>query len=145
MRWPGEAWQYKVKLSEQAVKVSNPGIQQVRRYLTDREFVADMIYDEERGVPEGGTMVDPKDHTRSKRLPPAQPWTDLLVPVFREGRLVYQAPPLVEVRARTLDQLARFHAGIKRFVNPHQYPVGLEDGLLDLKTRLILKIRGRAA
>ena len=32
IRKPGEAWQYKVKLSEQVIKTSIPGILQVRRY-----------------------------------------------------------------------------------------------------------------
>jgi nicotinate phosphoribosyltransferase len=145
VRSPGEAWQYKVKLSEQALKISNPGIQQVRRYRDDGGFVADMIYDEEGGVPVGGTMVDPKDLTRRKKLPAALQWTDLLAPVFRAGRLVYEPPALPDVRAHTLQQLAAFHAGVKRFVNPHQYPVGLEGGLFDLKTQLILRIRGLAA
>jgi nicotinate phosphoribosyltransferase len=31
---------------------------------------------------------------------------------------------------------------VKRFVNPHQYPVGLERGLHELKTRLVLAARG---
>jgi nicotinate phosphoribosyltransferase len=35
-----------------------------------------------------------------------------------------------------------FHAGVKRLVNPHQYPVGLELGLHDVKTKLILEARG---
>ncbi|HSK80177.1 MAG TPA: hypothetical protein VLQ45_27230, partial [Thermoanaerobaculia bacterium] len=68
--------------------------------------------------------------------------TDLLVPVFRQGAQVYDPPPLAEVRQRTQDQLAPFHGGIKRFVNPHQYPVGLELQYYDLKMRLILEARG---
>ncbi len=42
---------------------------------------------------------------------------------------------------RTGPQLASFHSGVKRFVNPHRYPVGLERGLQDLKLRLILEAR----
>jgi nicotinate phosphoribosyltransferase len=38
--------------------------------------------------------------------------------------------------------LATFHGGIKRFANPHQYPVGLEQGLYQRKTDLILRARG---
>ena len=34
-----------------------------------------------------------------------------------------------------------FNAGVKRLVNPHQYPVGLERKLHDLKTELVLKAR----
>ena len=46
--------------------------------------------------------------------------------------------------AGAAEQLAGFHAGVKRFVNPHQYPVGLEQRLSDLKTRLVLRARGSA-
>jgi nicotinate phosphoribosyltransferase len=37
------------------------------------------------------------------------------------------------------------HPGIKRFANPHQYPVGLEASLHDVKTRLVLAARGEAS
>jgi nicotinate phosphoribosyltransferase len=127
------------------VKVSNPGIQQVRRYADADGFVADAIYDEELGISGASFMVDPRDATRRRRLPAGREWTDLLVPVARQGRTVYAPPALADVRRHAQDQLARFHAGVKRFLNPHAYPVGLEGRLHDLKTRLVLKHRGLAA
>ncbi|MFL6291892.1 MAG: nicotinate phosphoribosyltransferase [Thermoanaerobaculia bacterium] len=142
VREPGEPWKYKVKLSEQAVKITTPGIQQVRRFSADGGFIADMIFDEELGAPATPTIVDPGDLTRRKEIPADTPYTDLLVPVFRQGRRVYDPPPLKEVRQRAADQLAGFHGGVKRFANPHQYPAGLERGLFDLKTHLILQARG---
>ena len=51
-RRPGRPWQHQVKLSEQAVKTSTPGILQVRRYCRRRRASsADVIYDEETGLP----------------------------------------------------------------------------------------------
>ena len=47
-----------------------------------------------------------------------------------------------EIMSTLGTQLAMFHAGVKRFANPHQYPVGLELGLHERKTKLILKARG---
>jgi nicotinate phosphoribosyltransferase len=142
VREPGEDWEYRLKLSEQAVKTTNPGIQQVRRFTLNGEAIGDMIYDEPTGIPDEPVMVDPLDLTRRKTIPAGAEHTDLLVPVFRQGARVYDPPPLAEIRQRTKDQLARFHGGIKRFVNPHQYPVGLELQYYDLKTRLILEARG---
>ena len=135
-------WNYKVKLSEQTAKISNPGIHQVRRFRSDKEFIADGIYDVEHGAPENFTVVDPLDPTRRKHLAPGTAYEDLLVPVFKRGQQVYQLPALAEIRRRAQSQLAMFHPGVKRFVNPHQYPVGLELGLHDLKTELILRARG---
>ena len=136
------AWEHKVKLSEQTAKISTPGIQQVRRFRSEREFLADAIYDTDRGAPREFTIVDPLDPTRRKRLEPDTPFEDLLVPVFRLGELVYSPPALAEIRRRAQAQLAMFHAGVKRTINPHQYPVGLELGLHELKTELVLRARG---
>ena len=135
-------WEYKVKLSEQAVKVSTPGILQVRRYRLGNESIADVIFDEERPIRGDCAMIDPLDPTRRRIIPAGTASEDLLVPVFRAGRRVWQPPPIEEVRRRAQSQLAAFHAGIKRFLNPHQYPVGLEAGLHNMKTELILKARG---
>jgi nicotinate phosphoribosyltransferase len=140
-RRPGEPWKHRLKLSEQAAKVSIPGLLQVRRFEGPEGHVADAIWDELTGIPEEPVIVDPLDHTRRREMEGA-PHQDLLLPVYRGGKLVYQRPPLEAVRARTLSELAKLHKGIKRFVNPHQYPVGLEKRLFDLRTRLVLEARG---
>jgi len=135
-------WHDRVKRSEQAAKSSTPGILQVRRFISGGEAIGDAIYDV-RHVPEGQwIIVDPADITRRKTLPADAQTAELLVPVFRGGRLVAQLPPLDQVRARTAEQLALFHPGIKRLVNPHQYPAGLEHSLFERKTKVLLQMRG---
>jgi nicotinate phosphoribosyltransferase len=136
------AWRYSIKLSEQPIKVSNPGIQQVRRFRLGNEFIGDMIYNEGAPMKSDRVIVDPVNMSRSKKMPTEATTEDLLVPVFKQGALVYQKPKIEELRQRTLAQLDSFHAGIKRFLNPHEYPVGLEAGLHQLKNELILKARG---
>jgi nicotinate phosphoribosyltransferase len=144
IRERGGQWRRCVKLSEQAAKSSTPGILQVRRYENDIECIGDMIYDVEIGCGDPGSplIVDPHDDTRRKRIAAGARHADLLVPVFRQGRLVYDQPELFAVRERTLRQLDRFSASIKRFDNPHEYPAGLESRLHDLRKRLILEARG---
>jgi nicotinate phosphoribosyltransferase len=135
-------WQPKVKLSEQAIKSTTPGMLAARRYFVDGEPTGDMIYDLLAPPDDDPTIVDPLDQTRRKPLPDETQCEELLVPVMRGGRTVYVTPPLPETRRRAAEQLAMFHAGVKRFVNPHQYPVGLERGLFERKTQLILRARG---
>jgi nicotinate phosphoribosyltransferase len=96
----------------------------------------------DQGLPEEAVLVDPVDPTRLKRIPPEARATDLLEPVVRAGRPVRETPPLDAARARAADQLARLHPGITRFVNPHEYPVGLSAELHELKMRLVLDARG---
>ncbi len=139
-RRPGEPWKHRLKLSEQAAKVSVPGRLQVRRFEGPEGHAADAIWDELTGIAEEPVIVDPLDHTRRRQLW-AGPREDLLRPIFRRGQLVYERPPLDAIRERTLRELSRLHRGIKRFVNPHQYPVGLEERLFDLRTRLVLEAR----
>jgi len=143
---PGD-WEHKIKLSEQLPKTSVPGILQVRRFRAGGEFRADMIFDELTFAPVDGldtTIVDPMDATRRKTIRQDLVHEDLLVPVFRDGRCVYDPPTLEAVRQRVQDQLAAFHPGVKRSVNPHQYPVGLEKGLFELRQQMILEERGVA-
>lgn len=141
IRKPDGAWVHKIKLSEQAVKVTNPGILQVRRFRNAREFTGDAIYDECLPPPPRATIVDPADPTRRKNFPPRGQYEDLLVPLLRRGKLVYRPPSLESIRARVQSQLAMLHGGIKRLDNPHQYPAGLELTLHELKTELVLRAR----
>ena len=142
VREPGGKWEHKVKLSEQAVKTSTPGIQQVRRFLAaDGQNIADVIYDLDQPIHGACQMVDPLDMTRRKIISDSVPYHDLLIPIFRNGEPVYQAPSASEARAFAQKELNAFHSGVKRFINPHQYPVGLEQSLHALRTELILRNR----
>jgi len=145
VRRPDGTWQHKIKLSEQAAKVTNPGVLNVRRFRKGTEFIGDAIYDETRPMPPKILIVDPTDATRRKHFTSATKHEDLLVPVFRKGKLVYKAPSLAESRERAKEQLAMLHPGIKRLDNPHQYPAGLELGLHEFKTKLILQAKGETA
>ena len=135
-------WESKLKLSEQTIKINIPGIQQVRRFYKNGLMAADMIYDLEIGYSEEPTIVEPNDPTKSKKIKTAQfESEDLLVPIFKDGRLVYKSPGLPEIRSRVSDEIGKLHAGIKRFVNPHVYVVGLEQNLYEKRLRLILEQR----
>ena len=136
-------WHPKLKLSEQTAKVSTPGVQQVRRYYhPDGTADGDAIIDELTGVPPGDVaIVDPADPLRHKAFAADARHDDLLVPVFRGGTRVYYVPPLAASRQRTADQLALFHPTTKRLVNPHPYPVGLEQSLHERKLELVAEMR----
>jgi len=144
VRRGGGGWVHRVKVSEHSAKTSVPGILQVRRFRSAERYLADCIHDELGGVPGRPTIVDPLDPTRRREIPEGAAFEDLLVPVFRGGRRVHELPPLAACRARALEELRRLPAGAKRFVNPHPYPVGLERGLFELRTRLILEARRRS-
>jgi len=137
-------WIPKLKLSEQAVKISTPGLLQVKRFQNADGLVADMIYDENHPPSGESTMIDPFDPTRRRRLSPDLHSADLLEPVMHHGRCTSSDPELADIQAFARQQQRSLHHGVKRFINPHHYPVGLEQQLYETKTNLILKQRGFA-
>jgi nicotinate phosphoribosyltransferase len=134
-----------MKVSDQPSKTTNPGILRVRRYRgAAGESIADAIYSQTEDLSSGVTIIDPMDATKRRRLDAGMPYEELLVPVFRGGRRVYNPPPLEAIRARTATQLATFHEGHKRLKNPHLYPVGLSQELHERKSAMIRSLRGQA-
>src|SRR5262249_38499186 len=133
-----------VRWRKQPEELRPAGCNQVRRFKTGTVFIGAGIWYWEGGPRGNFTIIDPLDPTRRKRVPADAAHEDLLVPIFRGGRLVYRLPALAEIRERTQTQLAGFHTGIKSFGNPHQNPVGLEAGLTAPPTRLILEARGES-
>ena len=134
-------WEPKVKVSQQSLKINVPGIHTIKRYFSNGKAVADMIYLEGQEIdPKGVVIIDPNDATRRKRLMPAfYKEEDLLKPIFKQGELVYQLPSLAAIRERSNLQLEAFDKTHKRLINPHTYPVGLEENLHHLRMELVLK------
>ncbi len=141
---PGEDdWIPRIKISEQTAKVTTPGVLGVRRYRRpDGSLAGDMVYDVHTVLGPEATMVDPADSTRRKTFSADQTYEELLVPVFEQGRRVYEVPSLSDSRDRAMKAVDELDSTTKRFLNPHVYPVGLERGLNDLRTSLVLKARG---
>lgn len=134
-------WKYKLKLSEQLAKVSTPGRLQVRRYSKNGQFVGDIIYDISLGLEGPKGALDPFDPTKPVVITEGAVGVDLLIPIFRQGTLVYTPPCLPAIQQHAKEELKKLPVGMKRFLNPHVYPVGMEKALYDLKVRLIKKIR----
>jgi nicotinate phosphoribosyltransferase len=136
-------WQYRIKLSEQSIKVSNPGILQVRRFENEAEFTGDMIYNTQspKTLGQDVTIVDPADPLRRKSFGTESKFVDLLEGVFRGGERIAEVPTLQSIRQRTQAQLAKTPVWTKRFDNPHLYPVGLELSLREMKESMIQAAR----
>ncbi len=126
IRVRGEDWKFRVKLSEQAIKVSNPGVLNTFRMSRDGQPIGDVIYSEEglasttRFIPFRG-IETPFSKNEG---------TDLLIPIFRKGNKIYDAPSLSETRRYGREQLALFQ-------QLDNYPVGLESALHHTKIKII--------
>jgi nicotinate phosphoribosyltransferase len=105
-------------------------------WAEDGRALADVIYDELLGVESPVQFVPLADDVRHRQLD-ATTQTDLLVPVFRAGRLVYAAPLPPAARAHAAAQLRAFDEAVLRLDQPQPYLVGIERRLHDLRCSLI--------
>jgi nicotinate phosphoribosyltransferase len=140
-RRAGGEWQYRIKLSEESAKVSVPGSLQVRRFhQPDGRFMADAIYETDHGVSEPCEIVDVETENKTT-IPRDTPYSDLLVPVFRAGKVVYEAPSIEMSRGHLRKQLSCAPPGILQLNDPTGYKVGLERSLYELRSSLIARAK----
>jgi nicotinate phosphoribosyltransferase len=85
------------------------------------------------------TLHHPTEHTVYRKLgqDEIKEIEPLLVDVLDEGKLVYDLPPIEEMRQRRQADVGRLDPGVKRLINPHVYHVSLTERLWDLKQELI--------
>lgn len=136
----------KIKISENAVKVTNPSFKSVWR-LFDNESgkaVADVLtlHDEVIDDTKPYEIFDPV-HTYKRKTVTNFTAKRLLVPVFVKGECVYESPALPEMQAYCKAQLETIWEEVKRFENPQTYYVDLSEKLWDLKYEM-LKNKGGA-
>ena len=112
----GADWQFKMKLSEKCQKISLPGILQVRRLQNEGQYTQDIVYCENHPLDEMGN--------------------DLLVPIFRGGKKVYQSPSLKDIKNYAQDECAKFHPSIRKLENPENYTVALDTYFKNLRHNL---------
>src|SRR6266516_7864028 len=137
MRPPGEQWRYRIKLSDEPAKTSCPGLLQVRRFhQPDGRFVADAIYEVDHAMSKPCTIVE-LETEKKRQIPAETDYSDLLVPIFRKGELVYQAPENGVSREHMRTQLSCAPSEILRLTDPTPYKIGLERSLHELRSTLI--------
>ncbi|SDH60063.1 nicotinate phosphoribosyltransferase [Desulfosporosinus hippei] len=132
----------RLKVSENIAKITNPGIKKVVRFY-DRagKTMADLIALEDEVFEEGKalTIFDPIQTWKRKTLTNFRT-RELLVPIFRDGKRVYDLPKLKDIQLYAHKELETFWDEVKRLTNPHNYIVDLSANLFELKQQLLLTI-----
>jgi nicotinate phosphoribosyltransferase len=144
IRRPGGEWQYRIKLSEESAKTSVPGSLQVRRFQhPDGRFIADAIYEAHHGVSDPCEIVDIETKEKTN-IPRNTRSSDLLVPIFRAGQVVYDGPGIEKSREHLRKQLSCAPPEILQLNDAVPYKIGLERSLCELRSELIARTKERA-
>ena len=133
-------WEYCLKLSEERIKISTPGIQQVRRFFKNNVMVADGIYDINQECNKNMTIIAIDDPLKKFKASEGEYETeDMLKPIFRHGKCVYDCPSIHDIRKRTLNEMKILDQETLKLKHSDSYFVGLEENLNHLKEQLVKK------
>lgn len=134
----------KIKISENPVKVTNPGYKKIFR-IYDKEtnkIKADLICLDYEEIEESKdlTIFHPVDTWKKMTLKAGEYYTkELLEAVFIKGECVHKTREVLEIKEyceKQKDSLWKQH---RRLINPHILPVDLSLDLYNLKKNLINK------
>ena len=130
----------KIKISENVGKITNPHYKRLYRFYgkDTNKAIADYmtVYDEVVDDSQDLEIFDPDATWKTKTVFNFEA-KELQVPIFKDGKLVYQMPTLDEIRTYCLSEVDRLWDEIKRFDNPQTYYVDLSQKLWDIKYGLL--------
>lgn len=134
----------KIKVSNSHEKTTNPGVKKIVRIFKDGMAQADLI------------CLENETFDTSKPLTifhPEQTWKkttfvdyeikELMVPVFKDGKLVYDKPSLKQICDNEDENIKEFFPEYRRVINTQEYKVDLSQNLWNLKTELLNKAHGQ--
>ncbi len=132
----------KIKVSENIEKVTNPGNKTIFRLYNkvtgkikaDLIALADEVYDEHQDL-----MIFDPVATWKKTYLKADSYTvrELLIPVIKEGKVVYTSPAVMDIRDYCAQELNTLWDESRRLDNPQEVHVDLSLPLWTLKNKLL--------
>ena len=128
----------KIKVSNSHEKTTNPGVKKIVRIFKDGMAQADLICleDETFDTSKPLTIFHP-EQTWKKTTFTDYELKELMVPIFKDGKLVYDMPTLKEICDREDKTIDSFFPEYRRVVNTQEYKVDLSQKLWDLKHKLL--------
>lgn len=132
----------KIKLSENPVKITNPGNKTVYRIYDkeSRKIRADLIAlaDEKLSQDISLLLFDPiSTWKKTSLMPGTYTMKELLVPIFQNGQCVYESPSVLEIQEYCKKEISTLWEETKRFVNPQEVYVDLSNELWHTKQSLL--------
>ncbi len=139
-------WAPAIKISEVPEKSLNPGEKLAWRAYDERgKATCDFLSLSDENPPGSDEILlrHPTDHAKFRRLlkKDTSGIEKLHVEILKNGRCLYDPPPLEELRQMRLKDVERLDPGVTRLINPHIYHVSLTERLWNLKQDLILSTR----
>lgn len=132
----------KIKLSENAEKITNPGNKCIKRIYSREtgKIIADLICLADEQFDESNSLLlfDPIETWKKTHLAPnTYTIRELLVQVFKHGECIYHSPAVMDLQAYCQKELDTLWDESRRLVNPHEVHVDLSNELWHTKNKLL--------
>ena len=129
----------KIKISNNSIKITNPGFKKVYRFYDkdSKKALADVIALNDEKIPlDEYVIFDPVSPWKKKTLTnyTIRPLQEL---IFDNGNLVYDIPKFSNIVENTKKELNSLWDEVRRLKNPHKYYVDLSEKLWNLKNKLL--------
>lgn len=137
----------RIKISGDAIKTTNPGYKKVYRFYDKKTGYAlgDVVALADEIIPlDHYTLISPTEEWKTTDLKDYHV-KELQVPIFKQGKLVYDVPTVMESAEYCAEEFAKLYPEVKRDIKPHGYYVDLSRKLLDLKKQLLSEYAGAEA
>lgn len=130
----------KIKMSETVEKITNPGHKWLYRFIDKAtgKAQADLICLSHETIDESQPyeLFDPEATWKRKTVHDFEA-IPLLVPIFENGKKVYESPNIEDIRSYATRQLTTLWPSVTRLDKPHDYYVDLSQELWDLKRKML--------
>ena len=129
----------KIKVSEDAIKITNPGLKKLyRAYDKDTGYaIADILTLQGERISKNNLLiVSPIDYLKNKTIDNFE-LVELQRTIFKNGELVYDDPDIRDKREYCETQMRTLYPEVKRLNMPHIYPVSGTEEYVTLKRSLI--------
>lgn len=130
----------RIKLSENVGKITNPCNKKVVRLYSKEtdKAIADVLLLNDEPTPNGEDYeIFDSNHTWKRKTVTDYYAKELLVPIFKNGKCVYESPDIETIREYCKKQVDSLWDEVKRFENPHDYYVDLSPKLWEIKHKLL--------
>lgn len=130
----------KIKISETAEKITNPGIKEIYRvYDKSGKAIADYLTIKGEKIDSGHPVryVDPVNYWKNRSFVDCT-FKPLQKQIFQKGELIYELPALSEIRNYVKDQLEHeIWKEEQRFENSHSHYLDMSPDMFELKMSLL--------
>ena len=138
-----DTWEPKIKLSNDRIKIVNPGYKKLyRAYDNETGYaLADVMAIKDEKINKNElTIVSVTDNLKSTTIKNFE-LVELQKTIFKNGELVYNDPEIMEKRTYCNEQMKTLYPEVKRTTMPHEYYVDGTVEYVELKDNMIEKAK----